>query len=84
MRLEEFAVLFANLQPRSVDPSLGPVAALFVSLDDAVAFATAETDAEPRLRCSIYDARGLGSPPLRVIAASKGDDTSFLSSRFRL
>ena len=84
MQPGEFAVLFTNTQPASIDPSLGFVAVLFSSLEKAVAYARAEVKAEPRLRCSIYDVRGLSEPPLRIIAGAKGQDRSFLSSKFRL
>lgn len=84
MRIGDFAVLFATRQPADLDPALGTVAVLFESRDEAEAYARRETAKEPYLRCSIYDSRGMGAPPLAVIAGARGADTSFLSSKFRL
>jgi hypothetical protein len=84
MRIGDFAVLFANGQPPDLDPAMGAVAVLFESRDEAEAYARRETAKEPYLRCCIYDSRGLGAPPLAVIAGDRGADTNFLSSKFRL
>ncbi len=84
MHANEFAVLFANLQPPDIDPSLGSVAVIFPSFQGAIAYANHETEKQPHLRCNIYDARGLGCPPLKVIAGLQGQDTNFLTPRFRL
>jgi hypothetical protein len=84
MRVRDFAVLFANQQPADLDPALGAVAVLFESCDEAEAYARREAAKEPYLRCSIYDSRGMGAPPLAVIAGARGADTNVLSSKFRL
>ncbi len=80
----EFAVLFANRQPAGIDRALGAVAVIFPSLAEAKAYAESETAKEPYLRCSLYGPEGLALPPAVVIAGAKGQDTSFLSSKFRL
>ncbi len=83
MREGQYAVLFQNRQPASVDTSLGPVAVLFADLASAERYARGETVREPYIRCNIYDSHGMGRPPLLVIAGAKGEDKSFLSARFR-
>ena len=84
MRADEFAVLFANLQPINLGKTLGPVAVVFATCDKAKAYAHMQIAKEPRLRCTIYDSRGMGAPPLAVIAGAQGADTNFISSKFRL
>jgi len=77
----EFAVLFSNLQP--VDLPKSPVAVIFSNLPEAEDYATAQVEALPALRCSIYDDNGLGRQPIRILAGSKGHDKNVISSGFR-
>jgi hypothetical protein len=77
----EFAVLFSNLQPLDLPKS--PVAVIFPTLSEAEDYATAQTEALPALRCSVYDDNGLGREPIRVIAGAQGHDRNVISSGFR-
>lgn len=78
----EYAVLFAGVQPKHLHTSV-PSCVVFDSLADAEEYSRTQTALAPKLRCSIYDHRGLVGAPVSVIAGAEGADRSFISSGFR-
>ena len=82
----EFAVLFSGEQPPLASESGNPFVpscVVFPSLAEAEAYARAQIEGYPKLRCSIYDHHGLGQEPLTEIAGQEGRDRNEITAGFR-
>lgn len=82
----EYAVLYSSHTGGLSDSkggSEGPSCTVFSTLQEAVDHARTEISRHPELRCRVYDADGLGRPPLQEFRGEKYRGESELSARFR-
>jgi hypothetical protein len=77
----EYAVHYSTFKGRSAYSE--PYCTVFSGLDDAVLYAGQQVQAQPDLRCTIYDHEGFGRPALRDVRGDAFYEKDAFSPAFR-